>query len=235
MGQIADYLTGQVLIARGSFPQLATCLRNMCSSDEKVHLGSNVCKLVISSLDNNRLYDAFDALGLTLDYDIYGNIRNITVEPDEFDQSYEHIVLPAIAAVVLDGSYMQMANSDGSEIKYTFLDGICTIESSTNLFPSTDMFVVVKHIYSDYPMGPDVQICGVYPDMQQAKKCFKNTCSGLRQYIRNNANHFAGDVEMVETDTTFTLHEGKYHNTHPIADAVIHKANGLMPKEDTND
>lgn len=120
MGQIADYLTGQVLIARGSFPRLITCLRNMCESDLKVHLGSNVCRLVTNSLNTNSLDAAFKALGLTLHYDIYGNIRNITVEIDDLDRSYEHLVLPAIAEVVLDGSYMQMTNDNGTATKYAF-------------------------------------------------------------------------------------------------------------------
>ena len=238
MGQIANYLAGQILISRKNFDQLFASLRKMLF-DQKDHFGSTTRERVMDKLIDQKLDAAFEALGLTLHHDIYGNIINITVEAEDRDRSYEHLVLPAIAEVVLDGSYLQIGNEDGTATKYGFNNGICTIETSEYLFPSTNLYVVVKHIYSDYYMGPDVQICGVYPDMQQAKKRFKGACSELRQFIRDNASHFTSDIEMIETDTTFILIESEgrtaeHLNAHPIADVVIHKANGMLAEEGTN-
>ena len=234
MRQRSDYLAGQILISRKSFGQLFDCLRKMLF-DQKEHLGSATREMVLNEVIEQKLDAAFEALGLTLHYDIYGNIANVTVEVENQDISYEHIVLPAIAEVVLDGSYLQVGNEDGTATKYCFNDGVCTVETSEYLFPSTAVFVVVKHIYSNYFMGPDVKVCGAFTDMKQAKKCLKIVASNLHEHIKNSAAkyRFVSGIEVLEADNSFILTESGSSVKHPIADVVIHRTNGIV-LEDTN-
>ena len=233
MGQKSNYLAGQVLISRKYFSRLYACFQKMLV-DQGEHLGSTTREVVKNMITEHEFDAVFDALGLTLHYDVYGNVINITVEEESQGVSYEHIVLPAIAEVVLDGSYLQMGNEDGTATKYSFNNGICTIETSEYLFPSVTLFVVVKNIYSSYFMGPDVSVCGAFTDMKQAQKRLKSVASDLREYVQNNISlcRFVGDIEMVESDTTFTLFERGAK--HPLANVVIHKTNGTMTEEEKN-
>lgn len=229
MGNIADYLCSEVRIKKENFGKLEHLLRNMClDPKQNIHLGRIICKKVLLELGKkDGIETAIETLGMEVHYDEEGNIGNIKVGFEEFDDSYEHIMLPAIAEVVEDGSYLQMVDESANTTQYLFEGGKCIAESGKTVFPSDIVYAVVKHAHGNFGIGAEIQVCGAYTSLHKARERLKAEGARIKDLIERNGEKFGNSnvvyFENINVWTASNKVDGKHF---PIVDICIHTTNG---------